>query len=109
MEEQRIKAIIVILALVGLLALYIISINVKLDDFNLASEEEDVVNVEGRVVSYEKRGSVNEMKVYHCILTEAVSFEDIPDLTGKNVSIKGRVGSYQGKKQIIVEGLKYYG
>lgn len=102
MDEYQIKNLSLALSLLGLIIIYALTFFVDYQEFNLTSGNNDNVRITGELVDYSKSDKVTRLKIRHYLVSEAVSFDEIPELSG-NITVVGRVGSYNGKKQVIIE------
>jgi len=109
MQEKILIKISLITSLAGIILLIIVSRAVK-PEISRANALHDGkhARIDGIVKSVAKKSSVTMIEVLDECSMKIVLFEDVDVKKGQSIEVIGKVGDYNGKKEIIAEEVRVW-
>lgn len=115
MKETTLLKIALLCSLVGLIALYLVSIKIEAKEYKpnvLSKNIGDDVRLLGTVTKVSDKGDVVFIEVSHQNPVTVVLFTDDDNLklkSGDNIEVFGEVQEYKGKNEIIAQKIRVIG
>jgi hypothetical protein len=113
MNDKQILRIALVCSMAGLIALYIVSLNISPDTLSPATDfsEKQYVSFNGTIEKISAGKGVYYLKISYSSETDAVVFskDDLPFEEGDKIEITGKTDSFSGKDQIIADRIKVIG
>lgn len=113
MKERTLLKISLICSLIGLIVLFLLAENIKIDDRNIdkitMGDIEQSVNIKGVVTKVTDREKVMFIEISEKSKINALMFkkDNISIETGDLVEIKGTVDEYDNQPQIIIDEIRF--
>ncbi|MBS3176628.1 hypothetical protein J4457_05320 [Candidatus Woesearchaeota archaeon] len=107
MEEKTLLLIAVICCLLGIPSLWLLALLNDLESEPvLFLENEDFVEIKGRIVGLVQKEKVTIVQVQHTDVVPVFIFDNVSFKKDQNILIKGKIQEEKGKKEILASEIK---
>ncbi|MBS3127711.1 hypothetical protein J4410_01050 [Candidatus Woesearchaeota archaeon] len=107
MEERTLFGIALICLLLGLPALWILSVTLDLEEKDVIFlEEEQTAKVQGKITKITQKEDLTILEVEHRTKVPVIIFDEIQLEEGTFIEAIGKVETYKGKKEVLANEIR---